>query len=139
MTPIATLRLHLDALTSLTFLYDEESDIASVFIGKPRDAITEEAGGGWYLRESDGEVSGLELHGLVEHILIEPFYADVTTPVLRELEAHAGHPLAEGLSIHAPVEALPRTTRWFILMLGAAAARHEHARLSSLTAARAMV
>ncbi|MFN8507966.1 MAG: hypothetical protein U0547_10425 [Dehalococcoidia bacterium] len=121
----ATLTLDLNGLRDVTFRYDEECDVASVFLGEPREAITEEAGDGWYIRETDGAISGLELHGFRERFLAEPFHAGVTAPVISELEEAAGHSLREGIAISAPAEALPATARWFVLVLGEAAARFE--------------
>ncbi|MCC6387916.1 MAG: hypothetical protein IT302_11100 [Dehalococcoidia bacterium] len=121
------LSLDLDGLRDVTFRYDEECDVASVFLGEPREAITEEAGDGWYIRETDGAISGLELHGFRERFLSEPFHAGVTAAVISELEEAAGRLLAQGIAITAPAEALPATARWFVLVLGEAAARFEHA------------
>ena len=126
---IVSPRLNLEGFQAIQFSYDRDDDIALVHLDAPRPAMTTELEDGWHLRTADGEIVGLELHGLKRTFLSTPFFAAVFTPAIEEIEAATGRKFfdRDGGDIHAegPTGAFPRLTHLMILMIGQAVAKYE--------------
>lgn len=124
-TEVISPRLDLEGIRQLRFSYDAEHDIACLHVGESRPAVTLEIGGGSHLRMDGREVVGMELHGLRRAFLGVPAYAPSFTPVIREIEALAGHTLDESFEADGTADRLPKTTRLLIFMVGQAIATYE--------------
>ena len=123
MTSMMAPSVNLEAMHVLQFDYDGDDDIAYIHIDGPRSAITEQVDDAWYLRlaQEDGEVVGMELHGLRSVFLKNPYFTKAFLPSIEELEAYTGLPFARAsLRIEGTVERLPRTTHLIILLIGLA-------------------
>lgn len=122
MTSVAPY-VDLPTLARLTFDYDADADLASIHLGEPRPAVSEEVDSGWFLRLDDAtdEIVGMELHGLKQLAARTPLHARVVGPALQELEGFARTAADEGgFRATGNLDELPRTTQLVILMLGQA-------------------
>lgn len=133
--------INLEGLERLVFAYGGEDDIAYLHIGGPRKAITVQADDSWYLRVADGEVVGLELHGLRRAFLTTPLFSAVFKPVIDEMEALSGASFFgdEGFRAEGPPTELPKTFRLLILLIGQGLARYQIALQEEFDGRRSLV
>ncbi|MCK9486162.1 MAG: DUF2283 domain-containing protein [Dehalococcoidia bacterium] len=133
LTP--SLRFNPEGFSHVHFVYEAEDDIAFVHLDGPRPATSIEVDDAWYLRVADGEIVGLELHGLKRIFLSTPFFAQVFKPAMAELEARTGRRFfgeddadADDIDASGSVAELRRTTDLLLLMIGQATAKHDEIR-----------
>jgi len=127
MTEIPSPSFAIESFSRIWFSYESEDDIALAHLEEPREAITWELGRGWHLRlsEDEGEVVGMELHGLRRMFLDTPLYSGVFAPAIHEMEQFTGRKLTSGFLAQGTVQQLPRTTHLLIFMIGQAIEKHE--------------
>lgn len=105
--------------------WGRDDDIASIHINERRSAFTIEVDGGIYLREADGNVVGMEVHGFSRAFADSTVLSRVTIPAIAEIEAFAGSKLKERFDIRAAADELPLTTQMLIFVIAHALATHE--------------
>ena len=105
--------------------WGRDDDIASIHINERRSAFTIEVDGGIYLREADGNVVGMEVHGFSRAFADSTVLSRVAIPAIAEIEAFAGSKLEESFDIRATAEELPLTTQMLIFVIAHALATHE--------------
>ena len=113
----------------IVFYWGPHDDIVSIHINERRAALTVEVDGGIYLREVDGDIVGMEVHGFGRAFPRTPALSRVTIPAIAELEAFACRKLGEtpdgGFEVRAAAKALPLTTQMLTFVIGHALATHE--------------
>lgn len=126
MTEIPSPHFSIEGFSRIWFSYESEDDIVLAHLDEPRAAVTWELGRGWHLRLSDeGEVFGMEIHGLRRMFLDAPRYSEVFAPAIHEMEQFTGRKLASGFLAQGTIQQLPRTTHLLIFMIGQAIEKHE--------------
>ena len=113
----------------IVFYWGADDDIVSIHINERRAAMTVEVDGGIHLREADGDVIGVEVHGFSRAFPRNPALSRVTIPAIAELEAFACRKLDEGddagFEVCAAADALPLTTQMLIFVVGHALATND--------------
>ena len=124
-----TPRFNLEGFNHLLFTYDPRDDIAFLHVDGPQPAVTTEVDDAWYIRIREGEIVGMELHGLKRIFMSTPFFSKVFEPSMRELEEFTGKRFYDDdddeITAEGTIDQLPKTTHLLILMIGQAIAKFE--------------